>query len=234
MDEFSADEFVKVYGENFGKALFYTHNHWCRLFVIFIRYANLFGKSKERVELLNKTAGGFFGAVQDNFHNEIMLGICRLTDPAKIAGKSNLTIRLLPEFIKDSDLRQEVETKVSEAVALSKFARDRRNKFISHSDLAHATHETAYVPSGSIVEIRAAIKSIHNPIRLIRMNIEDVDTRPSVIGTRSEFSLLRNLFEAQLNSTNFEQSLRDKVRGGDYSDPYPDWLFSEDEVENWM
>jgi len=50
-------------------------------FVHWVTYRQLFGTSPERVELLNRSAGGFFHSVQSLFMNDICLRICRLTDP---------------------------------------------------------------------------------------------------------------------------------------------------------
>jgi hypothetical protein len=52
----------------------------------------LFGTKPSRVDLVNRAAGGFFRLVQDTFFADVLLHLCRLTDPASTGGKDNLTI----------------------------------------------------------------------------------------------------------------------------------------------
>ena len=54
-------------------------------------YKRLFGHSKERVDLLNQCAGGFFHTVQFALLQQIELSIVRLLDPAR-QGYSNMNM----------------------------------------------------------------------------------------------------------------------------------------------
>lgn len=93
----SKDANVVAMGEELG--LLYSalwqqvaglHHKW-EQFVV------LFGTKESRVQLLNASAGQFFRVVQDTLRGDTLLHIARLTDSAKSAGKSNLSIRRLPD-----------------------------------------------------------------------------------------------------------------------------------------
>jgi hypothetical protein len=64
----------------------WLHLKWCE-------YRSVFGSSEARVDLLNTTARGFFGIVQDVLWQDVVLHICRFTDPAKTAGRETLSLR---------------------------------------------------------------------------------------------------------------------------------------------
>jgi len=230
---------VKKYKEDFGpdlgETLFYVHIHWCRLFTIFSQYANLFGKDKERVDLLNDSTGPFFKNVQDTFHDEILLGICRLTDPAEARVKKdiqrNISVSRLAELIKDPTVSEKITKLAKEAKLSAGFAREQRNKKISHSDLDVATGYVQLESGASIIQMRTAIKAIHEVILEIFLDIRDVQTAPFVISSRSEFSLLCSLYVAQKEKEDFIKKAFENNRGR--PDVYPDWLLKNDEEQNW-
>src|SRR5213594_2144410 len=68
-------------------------------------YKELYGEKPPRLELLNRASGFFFRIVQDTLWENTLLHLARLTDPAVVAGKSNLTIRALPELCDEPALR---------------------------------------------------------------------------------------------------------------------------------
>jgi hypothetical protein len=66
----------------------------------------LFGTSKERIDFLNEAAPVFFAGLQDTLWNDVLLHLCRLTDPEKSVGKPNLAIACLPRLISDTGLQK--------------------------------------------------------------------------------------------------------------------------------
>lgn len=103
-------------------------------------YKQFFGTSKEIVDLLNKFSGLTFKIFQDVLYDDIIVSICKLTDPAKTSGKENLTINRLLVLIRDKyedlykkllDIKVEID---SECVNI----RAQRNKKISHIDFEAA------------------------------------------------------------------------------------------------
>lgn len=93
--------YIKHMGEPLG-SLFYAlwqEVAWVR--VKWQEYIELFGKKPSRVDLLNKSAPLFFRIVQNVLWYDILMHIARLTDPPKSKGKPNLTIRRLPELVRN-------------------------------------------------------------------------------------------------------------------------------------
>src|SRR5205807_6827029 len=95
--EETRNHYVSQMGGELGN-LFYAlwqevaglHNEWHE-------YVQLFGTNQSRIALMNEAAPAFFRIVQDELFDMTVLRIARITDPPKSAGKSNLTIRQLPE-----------------------------------------------------------------------------------------------------------------------------------------
>ena len=106
----------------------WLHNEWHE-------YVQLFGTKQSRVALMNEAAPAFFGIIQQELLQMIVLRIARLTDPPKSAGKSNLTIRQLPEKIDDRLLRQKVTDLGNAAVVAADPCRQWRHRKIAHRAL---------------------------------------------------------------------------------------------------
>jgi hypothetical protein len=237
VSKLNVDEYIERYGPELGETFYHVHIRWCRLFTIFTQYSNLFGKSKERVALLNDTAGPFFKNVQDTFHDEILLGICRLTDPAqskkKVNPNRNVSVLRLARLVSQIPAGIKIVTLADEAKNSANFARVHRDKKISHSDLEVATERSVLESGASILQMRHAIKAIHDVIFAIGQELGDVHMVASVIGSRAEFSLLKSLYESQQGES--ELRLRNRAEmGRDFNYKfYPDWLFDEDEETKW-
>ncbi|QPN70047.1 hypothetical protein [Synechococcus sp. CBW1108] len=102
-------------------------------------YKSLFGHSKERVDLLNQCAGGFFHAVQFALLQQIELSIVRLLDPAR-QGYSNMNMTFSRLVQLAEAMFQENQTihlygKLQLAHDCSKRLKSRRNKAVAHLDV---------------------------------------------------------------------------------------------------
>src|SRR5436190_1905747 len=90
------------------------------------------------IELLNRTAPGFFRICKDVLVDDLFLGIRRLTDPKQTGKKQNLTLEYLADSIdatKYPELRSKVERLLLECGGKCDFAREHSNKRIAHNDL---------------------------------------------------------------------------------------------------
>lgn len=102
-------------------------------------YKNLFGYSRERVDLLNQCAGGFFYSIQFSMLQHIELCIVRLLDPAK-TGKSNKNmtfqrlVHLTEEVYQESQVIN-LKQMLDRAVECSSRLRRRRDKAVAHLDV---------------------------------------------------------------------------------------------------
>jgi hypothetical protein len=105
-------------------------------------YVELFGTKATRIDLMNGAAPHFFRLVQDRLWEAALLHLARLTDPPISPGnRTNLSVKALPALINDVKLKQEVTSLVEEAVRLTEFARDWRNRLIGHRDLKLALEQ---------------------------------------------------------------------------------------------
>lgn len=171
----TADEAKKANIEKMGEplgTLFSTlwqevailHFHWKE-------YAELFGTKPERITLLNRAAPAFFRMIQDELWESTLLQLARLTDPANSHGKqdrSNLTIQALPALITDAKLKDKVNTQIEDALKLTEFCRDWRNRRIAHRDLKLALAEpTTPLAEGSRTHVKNALKAIADLLNVL-------------------------------------------------------------------
>lgn len=105
-------------------------------------YAQLFCRGEERLEFLDFMAPGFFVVVRDSLQNELIVGLCRLTDPSTTGRKENLTLARLAEALDsanaDSSLRQQFSLQLTDLDQTCTPLRDWRNRRLGHSDLPTA------------------------------------------------------------------------------------------------
>lgn len=101
-------------------------------------YRQLFGTSKERVDLLNETAGTFAWMLQDLLLHDVQLAISKIGDPPGRADNKNLTLKRLQMTLRDAG-ETEVADSMNDPLAAFDTAcekvRFRRNKWLAHSDL---------------------------------------------------------------------------------------------------
>ena len=98
-------------------------------------YKALFATSPESLEVLNTLAPFFWWNIQTVMWEDVLLHICRLTDPPK----KRLSVKQLPNLCPDDEtVREELEKRIADAVHATRFARDWRNRRIAHRDLETA------------------------------------------------------------------------------------------------
>jgi hypothetical protein len=137
------------------------HKNWSE-------YLVLFGTMESRVMLMNKAAPSFTRLVQDALWEKALLDIARIIDRPETAGKSNLTIQVLPRLIKPSRIQDEVSVRVAEALSAGDFCIDWRNRRIAHCDL-HLAVEPGAVPLKSasrqkVREVLSALDAVLNTV----------------------------------------------------------------------
>jgi hypothetical protein len=135
--------YVTAMGRELGPLFHLLWNECVWLHWKWSDYVILFGSKPERVDLLNQAAPAFFELVQGAMWEDILLHICRLTDPPKSRhGKHTLTLRRLPDLV-PAAIRRDVHSLLHEAIRKCEFTRDWRNRLIAHRDLGHALNKHA-------------------------------------------------------------------------------------------
>ena len=85
------EERIRVLGKEFGTFYDSMYNDYLWLYSEWKEYKELYGTKRSRIELLNKAAPYFFFVVQRVLFENILLGICKLTDPpTSFGGKISL------------------------------------------------------------------------------------------------------------------------------------------------
>ncbi len=198
-------EHIAKLGPSLGPMFHELWNELAWLRVKWQEYHEMFGTKPERVELVNSAAGLFFQIVQDTLWGDILLHLCRMTDPPSLKSnkrKTNLTLMALPDLITDQVFRSEVATLVHQADNATTFARDWRNRYLGHRDLALALNSGAQplVPA-SRAQVSAALSAIHAVLNRISERLLDSTLASDVItpftGAVTLMSLLRDGIEAR-------------------------------------
>ena len=165
-------------GQEFGAVFHGLWNDRAWAWIRLQEYRELFGNT-EHVELLNALTGGaFLRDIQHILWDDLMLRVTRLTDPIGSGGKSNLTVRRLPEFCKEfckdeeAEFYKEVSKRANCAVEAAKFARDWRNRRISHRDLALAIESDAKpLALASLRQVETALDAVRVVLRAISLHL---------------------------------------------------------------
>lgn len=148
-------------GPELGAMYCDLNDHLLDIILLWKQCEELFGADEDTVALLNNAAPLFFGVVQQQLWDSVMLGISRLTDPPISAGKKTLSVRALPLLIDDGYLREKVETAISTARDAAEFTRTHRNKRIAHNDLVHIQDRAANpLPAATRQSIKRCLDSI--------------------------------------------------------------------------
>jgi len=149
------------------------HFHWKE-------YVDLFGTKPGRIELLNRAAPHFFRMLQDELWEITLLSLARLTDPANSQGRqdrSNLTIQALLAPMTGANLKDEVTELVAEAIKLTEFCRDWRNRRIAHRDLKLALEQaTPPLAAGSRAQVKDALKAVADALNAVERHYCDSTT----------------------------------------------------------
>ena len=88
-------ELVEALGEEVGATLYLVECELLGLNYDYRWYRSLFGTSAERVEILNKAAGGIAAVIDEAMYDEVLSRIARLLDKESMRGKNNLSLKRL-------------------------------------------------------------------------------------------------------------------------------------------
>jgi hypothetical protein len=116
----------------------------------------VFGFKERRIDLLNRVAGIFFGYTQWAMYLDVILALCRYTDPAesskKIGHRPNLTLERLVNAVMADDATFGGSLETGEWDMVKKWRdahfEDIRSKRIAHNDLAKMVARSSGQPTG--------------------------------------------------------------------------------------
>ena len=151
----------------------WLHGRW-------IIYQQLYGRSSERIDLLNRSASTFFYIVQLSLLHDVQLSLSKLGDPPGSGDRKNMTLDALVEQLKDAG-EKEVVVKIRSLVdayhASCKKVRHRRNKWIAHFDL-DTLLASKVTPLGgpSRAEIEAALDALREVMNCVELHYAEPRT----------------------------------------------------------
>ncbi|WP_373502255.1 hypothetical protein [Aestuariivirga sp.] len=206
-----------IMGPELGLAYWELAGELFTLSNIYADCAYLFGeKSEDRVKLLNKTAPRFFRKVQLTFENELLLGLCRLTDPAQDRKKNNLSVKKLTELYNRGKPQADahIESIAEKATRSADFARDWRNRWLAHKDydLSLNNLSVSALEPATLGKIDAALAAVDDTLKAVMSahkfssagfrNISDYGAAPSLASLLHEGLLARDLRNKRAESGN--------------------------------
>jgi hypothetical protein len=186
--------------------------------MIWGEYLVLFGTSEENVQLLNQAASSFAGMIQDALWERVLLHLCRLVDSVETSGKKNLTVRRLPLLVDDA-LKQSVEQAIAKLSDDCTFARDWRNRLISHADLdlSLGTSSKPLAPASRAC-VRQALQGLCKILNVVEHHYRNstvlFDHIEPICGCKSLLYVLKKGLKADADSQ--ERLLRGCPLPGDY------------------
>ena len=125
-------------------------------------FCQLFDSGQDNVDLLNKSGSNVFQLLQKLLIDDLMMSLCRLSDPPKSMGYENASLKNLTEKLAEH-LPPESGTKINAKFAELKQHLEKitilRNKALSHTDLTHAVN-TELLPRPTYDELEGAIDTI--------------------------------------------------------------------------
>lgn len=142
-------------------------------------YKTLYCTDDDTVQLLDYAASLFFQIVREVLRDDIILTLCRITDPpastVRGAKKDNLTIEHLISIIPaaDSTLKQRLHNLLPIIKARCKKFREHRNRRVGHDDLGtRLKRPNALLPGIGIDDADAAFKSIADVLNVVELHYD--------------------------------------------------------------
>lgn len=225
-DEVRADH-ISLMGSDLGALYHELRREVSWLHLKWNRFLALFVEEEERIDLMNDTAPAFFGEVQRLIAEDVFIHISRLTDPPETgagrARKDNLTLMRLLRVLRKDQLRSTVEKKLDELQNQCQFARDWRNRWIAHRDLALATKTPGYKPleNAPRQKVECALAGIRDVMNTVLRYFKDsvVGYEHSIPAIGDADALLHYVKRGQQAEQEYFDALRASVRSPNENAP---------------
>jgi AbiU2 len=178
----------------------------CVLWTKWSDYKILYCKSKKTVEMLDHAASFFFRIVREVLRDDIIISVCRMTDPATatVSGvrKDNLTIAQLVSMIMpmDNKLCKRLGALQRTIVSCCAPFRVHRNRRIGHCDLnTRLKHHAAFLPGISIADTQKALQSIGVALNAVELHYDGkkMDYQQGIYGSGNGRELIEFIERAK-------------------------------------
>jgi len=171
------EQHIRDMGAEFGALYNALTNEVAWVHAKWTQYQQLYGRSLERITLLNEVAGHCFGVIQDALLEDVILHLARLTDRPQSRGKDNLTLRRLPALISDMQLAARVKALVEATLAACESACAWRDRRLAHRDLALAlASATEPLPGISYTDIKTALAAMRAGLNCVESHYWNSET----------------------------------------------------------
>jgi hypothetical protein len=150
----------------------------------------------------------FFHDLQSMMWEDLLLHLCRVTDPPRTGRHEHLSVRALPGLVSDEALRKEIQALADDADQKTQFARDWRNRRLAHEELSLG--DTAQpLASATLGQVEDALAAICRPVNLLEKRYLDTpvsyeDPIPALGGVDSLLATL----EKGVNARRIERELK--------------------------
>jgi hypothetical protein len=198
-------------GQELGRLYSQLWAECAHLHITWGEYVVLFGTSEENLQVLNQAAPAFASMIHDVLWENVLLHLCRLVDPCKSSGKKNLTVRRLPQLV-GNELRPAVEQAIGELSIDCAFAKDWRNRRISHADLELTMGGSSEpLAPASRASVKQALEGLSNVLNLVENHYTESTNAFGLIGPARGSKQLLHVLKSGLKA---EEALRERLLSG--------------------
>lgn len=141
-------------------------------------FCQLFDSGQANVDLLNKSGSNVFQLFQKLVIDDVMMALCRLSDPNNSMGHENASVRNLFKRDKENlseETNKEIDARLLELDEHMKKISTLRNKALSHTDFEHALN-TELLPRPTYDELEKSIDAIRSILSKLTDELYDYST----------------------------------------------------------
>ena len=164
---------------NIQKLFLRIHEEVVNLFYCWKIYRQLFVSGEENLALLNRSGSNVFALLQSLIQENVLLTLCRLTDPEKTGAYENLSMRNILGKLEAAisvDVQADLRERLEMLGAATGKLRTHRSKRIAHLDLTHATNPEL-LPPVYFAEVEEALSLLEAIMRSVHLSVLNADTR---------------------------------------------------------
>jgi hypothetical protein len=136
-------------------------------------YSQLFCRGEQQLAFLDSMTPGFFVVVRDSFENELIVGLCRVTEGSMIGRRQNLTLARLAEdlrCVECEDLRGRFESELLKVDEVCSPLRKLRNRRLAHSDYPTSLSKAAdSLPDVAWHDIDNALAQVRGLLNMVEV-----------------------------------------------------------------